>query len=51
MMARPVPAAYADCIDRRCPTCGALPRRWCINPITGEPSAIPCLARSIDRDE
>lgn len=44
-MAKPVPLAYADCIDIACPRCGVEPREWCVNPINGRPSAIACAER------
>lgn len=45
-MARPVAAAYADCIGYGCPACGAASNRWCTNIITGDDMVIPHLARA-----
>lgn len=44
-MADPISAAYADCIDHRCPRCHAEPGHWCINSVRKQPSAVPCVER------
>lgn len=33
-------------IDVPCPRCGAPARSRCVNPVTGRPARVPCLARS-----
>lgn len=44
-MAKPIPLAYADCIDITCPRCHSGAQVWCINPISQQPSAVACAER------
>lgn len=44
-MPDPIAEAYADCIDHRCPNCGAAAGAYCVNPINELPRGTPCLVR------
>lgn len=37
---------YADVdMSQPCPECGAAPKAWCTNPITGRVRRVPCIGR------
>lgn len=49
-VSEPAPSELAQMhdavIDVRCPRCGAPAGKRCVNPVTGRPARLPCLARS-----
>lgn len=49
-VSEPAPSELAQMhdavIDVRCLRCGAPPNARCVNPVTGRPARVPCLARS-----
>jgi hypothetical protein len=41
------PTPYDDCGHVKCPVCGAVPGKRCVNPVTGKPRKGPCIGRVV----